>query len=109
MSIATLRQELRTYYAGRSYQALGGEQFTSPLWELMDAYAAAHPGLTAVQLKAAQYEMIAAPFQPVLFPHSPFFSEMGLTVAESDGIPFLSAGGWLFKRNQHLFQDQNPA
>ena len=109
MSIDTLRQELRTYYTSRSFQALGGETFKSPFWELMDTYAAAHPGLTAIQLKAAQYEMIAEHFQPVLFPHSPFFSEMGLTVAESDGIPFLSAGGWLFNRNQHLFHDQNPA
>jgi hypothetical protein len=104
MSLEMLRQELRAYDESRSYRASGGENFKSPFWELMDAYAAAHPGLDAVQLKAAQYEMIAENFHPTIFRNSPFFSEMGLNVAESDGIPFFSAGGWLFRRNMHLFR-----
>ncbi len=109
MSIELLRQELRDYYAAQAYRKLGGVGYRSPLCAALDDYAAAHPGLSAVQLKAAQYEIIAAGFQPVLFRQSPFYSEMGVKVAEYDGVPGLGAGGWLFLRNAHLFRDANPA
>ncbi|MBT3287451.1 MAG: hypothetical protein HN380_08895, partial [Victivallales bacterium] len=79
-----------------------------PLFDLMDQYASGHPGLSAVQLKAAQYEIIAENFQPVIFCNSPFFSEMGVKMAEYDGVPGLGAGGWLFKRNEHLFREVDP-
>jgi formate C-acetyltransferase len=74
----------------------------------MDEYAAAHPEASPVQLKAAQYEILAEGFQPVLFRNSPLFSEMGVKVAEYDGVPGLGAGGWLYLRNEHLFYDADP-
>jgi formate C-acetyltransferase len=109
MSLDALRAELKAYYATRSYRILGGRNYRSPLYDTLDAYAAARPDLSVVQLKAAQYEIIADAFQPVLFRNSPFYSEMGVKVAEYDGVPGLGAGGWLFQRNAHLFRDAHPA
>jgi len=109
MSINSLRDELRAYYYEHSFSALGGEDYRPPLFDVLDDYAASHPGLSPVQLKAAQYELIADNFRPVVFRNSPFYSEMGVKVAEYDGVPGLGAGGWLFKRNAHLFRDADPA
>ena len=109
MSIEALRQELRAYYDTRSLGKLGGYQFESPLWPVMDEFAAAHPDYGPLRLKGAMYGIIADRFQPVLFKNSPFYSEMGLNVAECDGIWHLSAAGWLLRRNRHLFGDVDPA
>ncbi|MCK5805876.1 MAG: pyruvate formate lyase family protein, partial [Lentisphaeria bacterium] len=108
MDIDTLREELRAYYYRHSFSALGGSNYRNPLFDAMDEHASSHPGLSPVQLKAAQYEIIADSFQPVVFKNSPFYSEMGVKVAEYDGVPGLGAGGWLFKRNAHLFRDISP-
>jgi pyruvate-formate lyase len=111
MSSAKLRKELKNYYLEHSFheQCKGKHNnYQSPLWDMMDEYASEHPELSAVQLKAAQYEIIAEEFQPVIFKNSPFYSEMGLKISESDGVPSLSTGGWLFNRNAHLFRDINP-
>ena len=104
----TLCDELKAYYRQRSIKTPGCWDDINPLFALMDAYAAAHPGLSALQLKAAQYEIIADNFRPVIFKNSPFYSEMGVKVSEYDGVPGLGAGGWLFNRNAHLFRDANP-
>lgn len=109
MSIERLRNELRVYYDAHSFSALGGADYRPPLFDALDDYAATHPDLSPVQLKAAQYEIIADGFQPVIFMDSPFYAEMGVKVAEYDGVPGLGAGGWLFKRNAHLFRDVSPA
>ena len=108
MSIEALRQELRAYYQTRSFSNLDGGRFQSPLWPIMDEFAEAHPNYNTLQLKGAMYEIIADQFQPVLFKNSPFYSEMGLNVAESDGAPDFSTAGWLLRRNNHLFKDVNP-
>ncbi len=107
MSIEALRRELQDYYRTRSFERLG-KSFQSPLWPIMDEFAAAHPDYRPLRLKAALYECIAERFEPVIFKNSPFYSEMGLNVAECDGAPFLSAAGWLLLRNLHLFQDADP-
>jgi formate C-acetyltransferase len=111
MTIEKLKNELKDYYFRHSfYEECCGkrENYHNPLWDLMDAYAASHPGLSAMQLKTAQYEIIAENFQPVIFRNSPFFSEMSVKIAESNGTAPLSAGCWLFNRNAHLFRDVNP-
>jgi len=108
MSIELLRNELKNYYFKHSFTNLGSEEYRNPLWDTLDAYDSAHPGLSAVQLKAAQYEIIAENFMPIIFKNSPFYSEMGVKIAESDGVPPHNAGAWLFLRNGHLFYDINP-
>lgn len=108
--IAQLQQTLRDYYATISYQACRARgQFPfNPLKSLLDQYAQEHPGLSACELKAAQYEIIAENFTPVVFPNDPFFFETGLKIAEYDGHTNLSSGGWLFLRNSHLIRETDP-
>ena len=108
MNIQKLIDELRAYYSAHSYLQIQ-EGYKNPLWAKMDEYADANPSLSAVQLKAAQYEIIAENFQPVIFKNSPFYSEMGVKPSENWGVPSYNAGGWLFTRNVHLFRDFNPS
>ncbi|MBP5638841.1 MAG: hypothetical protein J6X55_05160 [Victivallales bacterium] len=105
-----LQKDLRKYYASISYSKLAeeGRLPFNPLKDQMEHYAAEHPDLSPMMLKAAQYEIIADNFQPVLFRNDPFFFEMGLKVAEYDGRRDLSSGGWLLMRNFHLMQDMDP-
>ena len=108
MDIERLREELKAYYFEHSITKQPDRNYKSHLFDIMDKYAAANPGFSAVKLKAAQYEIIAENFCPVIFKNSPFYSEMGVKSAEYDGVPGLGVGGWLFKRNAHLFRDANP-
>lgn len=105
MALNNAIRELRNYYAAREVADAG----RSPFWGMLDGQAAAHPEWSALQLKAVQYETIAAHFQPVLFGHVPFYFEMGVKPAECRGQPMTgNAGSWLYCRNSHLFRDANP-
>jgi hypothetical protein len=64
------------------------------IWEAMDRYAEYHPDCASWALKARLHQEIAARFDPVIFPHSPFFFEMGLRPAES-GIVLLLFKNWI--------------
>ena len=99
--------ELRNYYSNLlpEFEQPG---YRHPMQLLMDDYDNNHPNTNAYQLKTIQYNMIAEHFKPVLFEHSPFFYEMGLKTSVCDGYPAKNVGGWLFKRNQHLFCDADP-
>lgn len=75
----------------------------------MDAYAAAHPDAHPSLLKARLHEEMAARFTPVIFPHSPFFFEMGLRYAENWGTiagEEQMVGSWLYHRRNHLVYQQ---
>jgi pyruvate-formate lyase len=111
MGIEKLRDELKSFY----YKLLPEAQlppkpdFRHPFETIMDAYDTAHPGLSVYQLKAMQYKIIADNFQPVIFKNSPFYYEMGTKPAQCDGNPWWKhPGGWLLRRNNHLFRDINP-
>ena len=102
-----LRDELKSWYFANTAVIWREKQPMAELYLLLDEFDRGHPGLNALQLKTAQTEIIADWFTPVLFPHSPFPSEMGLKPAEDYGNG--SAGrNWIFGRNQHLFADIDP-
>jgi len=107
MSIDKLKEELKAYYSLYTAKEWARRNYTNPLYAPLNEYAAAHPELKAIQLKTAQYEIIADRFCPVIFKNSPFYSEMGVKIAEYDGTPG-AAGEWLFQRNMHSFRDVNP-
>ncbi len=98
--------ELKNYY--RKFSCNNVKIPFNPLWAQMEQFAADHPQASAMELKAAQYEIIAENFQPVLFRYDPFFYETGLKVAEYNGRRELSSGGWLLLRNEHLYRDISP-
>ena len=78
---------------------------TQPLFDVMDKYDQAHPGLNVFELKAAQYGNIAEKFQPKVFENLPFYFEAGIN---GGWEPSLNSGRWLLMRNYHLFRDFNP-
>lgn len=107
MELQKFQQEQRTYYTAHSFRAEQKKNGRGPICEELDAYADAHPEATALELKTVQYETIAERFRPVIFKQTPFFSEMGVRFSEYDGIR-AGAGGWLVRRNEHLYRDLAP-
>jgi formate C-acetyltransferase len=78
------------------------------IWSAMDAFASAHPDCPAVGLKSRFHATVAEAFEPILFPHSPFFFEMGLRPAENWGTPQPdSITSWMKLRREHLCHDND--
>ena len=100
-----LQEELRAYYSARSGR--DREKTLNPFLDEMNGWAEAHPDASPLEMKTAQYEIIAARFKPVIFRNTPFFSEMGVRIAEYDGTG-MGPGAWLMHRNGHLWQEENP-
>ncbi|MFW5798778.1 MAG: pyruvate formate lyase family protein, partial [Planctomycetota bacterium] len=107
-----LRRELADYYdtlgnARHGYDISPRlQQNTRPIREAMDRWVEANPGAPAAKRKAVLHETIAERFEPVLFPHSPFFYEMGLRPAQNWGNPNGgSVGSWETERFGHLCND----
>jgi len=103
-----LRAEMHDYYEPYrlkvpdgidSWQRFPAEnrRLREEIWAVMTAYVAAHPDEHPSLLKARLHEEMAERFEPVLFPHSPFFFEMGLRAAENWGTPMFpyTVGDWL--------------
>jgi formate C-acetyltransferase len=106
--LVPLYDELEGYFAALAQAGPEGamRERIAPLWQEMDAYAAANPTCPAPLLKAQLHEVIAARFAPVLFAHSPFYFEMGLRPAQNWGVGRgLSAGAWMRERRQQARVD----
>lgn len=104
-TVQLARAEMARHYDPLRLRNFPSGGFLSPehraIWSAMDCYAAANPDCSPVLLKARLHEEIAAQFQPVLFPHSPFFFEMGLRYSENWGnCHALVVGSWLEQRNR---------
>lgn len=109
-SLEPLRREMQAHYTPLRYDRIQNhaafQARHQAIWAAMDAFAAAHPALPAVLLKARLHAEIAERFEPVIFPHSPFFFEMGLRPAENWGTPGdHSIGHWLLDRRRSLCYD----
>lgn len=77
----------------------------------MDEYAAAHPDVSPYRLKAVLHETIAELFEPAIFPHSPFYFEMGVRPAPNWGTPHKNfhAGSWMFEARRKNFKRDQAA
>lgn len=103
----TLRQEMRDCYEPlRGARIDANREFMARhdrIWAAMDDFARQHPDTPAVLLKARLHTEIAGQFEPVIFPHSPFFFEMGVRFAENWGCASpANAGAWLWVRRNPL-------
>jgi len=96
-----LRAEMRTYFDTMRAEGLDRnerfQQLKAELWDTLDRYADEHPDCPAVLLKARTHEEVAERFEPVVFPHCPFYFEMGLHAAESWGIGSIT--DWVLARH----------
>jgi formate C-acetyltransferase len=106
-TLGLLREEMDQHY--RAYRRDVFETRASMLrvrddiWAAMDAFIQAHPDSPAWTLKAQLHQEIAERFEPVLFPHTPFYFEMGLRPAENWGTPHGGlAAEWLLRRRRHI-------
>ena len=108
MQYPALRAELRDFYEHKVNGMAAA--FRAHAEPLMDA--AFEEGMSVYAQKALQYRVIAAECEPILFESSPFYYEMGTLAAHCDGARDFRghrhAGGWVYRRNYHLFKERDP-
>ena len=104
-----IRATLDSFY--RQTLPTMAERTREETFRKMDRYDAENPGQSAYALKSKLYETIAETIQPVIFKDIPFFFETGALVPFCDGRYSrggIHANGWLYLRNQHLFEELDP-
>ncbi len=100
-----LKNELYSFYL--SGDAERAKAFADKCFPIMDARF--KDGMSVLEQKMLQYDVICEQFEPVLFPHSPYFYETGVLTSLSDGArnaknhSFLQANGWVYNRNHMIF------
>lgn len=111
MNFHPLRCELHNFYLhGDAERAKAFAERCFPLME--DRF---HEGMSILAQKCLQYDVITEEFEPVLFRHAPFFFETGVLTSLSDGAfkakghGFTQANGWVYRKNEHLFREQDEA
>ena len=100
-----LKNELYAFYLnGDDARA---KAFADKCFSIMDAKFV--DGMSILEQKMLQYDVIADEFEPIIFAHSPFFYETGVLTSLSDGArtaknhSFLQANGWVYNRNKSVF------
>ena len=109
MNREALRGELYDFYLhGDGERA---KTFADKCFSILDA--SVSDKMSVTQQKMLQYDVITEEFEPVIFPHVPFFYETGVLTSLSDGARyakghnFVHANGWAFCRKQNIFWDQD--
>ncbi len=112
MTHHALRAELKAFY--QSDQNIpAAKAFSEKIFAILDQKW--NSSMSVMRQKMLQHEVITEHFSPILFPHCPFYFETGALVALSDGArrakngDFTHAAGWTFLKNQHRFEEQDPA
>ncbi len=105
----TLREQMRKYYGSVRYGRLETNQDyldrKKSIWDEMDHYLHRYPDCDPCLLKARFHEVVAEQFEPVIFPASPFYFEMGLRPAENWGVLWGCVAEWMCNRRIHRCHD----
>ena len=110
MNEAKLREELYSFYLNGDGERC--EAFSKKCYDILNARF--REGMSVTEQKLLQYDVISEEFSPVIFKYSPYFFETGVLTSLSDGsriakaYGFFHAGAWVFDRNYHEFEDQDP-
>lgn len=112
----TLKAQLGNYYQSKRSKTKedgipdwSNFQVSHEIEKAMDEFVANNPGADPNLIKAKLHETIAEKFEPMIFSRSPFYYEMGVKHAFNWGTPHqFNAGSWMFRKYEHLFQDNNP-
>ncbi len=107
MNLDTLRTQMAAFYDPLRHSRIEENAAflarRDAIWGAMDAYAQANPDCPPPLLKTRLHEEIAEQFEPVIFPQSPFFFEMGLRAAENWGTPSqYTAASWMLIRRRDI-------
>lgn len=110
MNYLKLREELKDFYWYKVDDM--SDDFFVRCTEEMDRDA--KEDMSVYEEKMFQYRIITEMFEPELFYESPFYYETGTMCAHCDGARDFRGGhkhpgGWTYRKNSHLFYDQNPA
>lgn len=112
MNYSALREELKAFYQTDG-NIPAAKAFAERVFNLLDCKVT--EDMSVMRQKMLQHAVITEEFEPILFPHCPFYYETGALVALSDGArrakncDFFQAAGWTYLRNQHQFEEQDPA
>ena len=102
-----LREELRRFYGGEADERAA--RFREECEHEMEMLY--REDMSVWEMKRLQYRVIAERFTPVLFGQSPFYYELGTMAAHCDGARDFRghshAGGWVYRRREHLFREQD--
>lgn len=104
-----LREQMRKYYGTVRYGRLETNkdylERKNRIWDAMDRYLHQHPDCDPCLLKAQFHEVVAEQFEPVIFPASPFYFEMGIRPGENWGVLWGCVAEWMCSRRIHLCHD----
>lgn len=108
MNYLELREELKDFYWNKVNDR--ADAFCVECTKVLDELY--KDSMSVYDMKALQYQTIADMFDPVLFYNSPFYYETGTMSAHCDGAKDFRgghkhAGGWTYRKNSHLFIDQD--
>jgi len=90
LDVSALRKELRAFYPDECHEVCKDPRQTASVKAIgdeLDAWAAAHPGYDALDIRREEYLLVRKHFVPFLFKESPFYFEAGVN------------GGWC---NSHV-------
>ncbi|MDP4095060.1 MAG: pyruvate formate lyase family protein [Bacillota bacterium] len=111
MAYEKLREQLNDYYITME-DPEKNPSFVSvrdAIRRKMDRYVQNNPDSSANTLKSILHEVIAERFEPVIFPQTPFFYEMGIRWSANWGIPQEGApGSWLMDRRVDEYICRSP-
>ena len=106
-----IREELYEYYLNGDAER--SKSFAERCFSILDSRF--REGMSVTEQKLLQYKVISEEFTPKLFRHIPYYYEMGVLASLSDGARkakrhgFIQANGWVYRRNEHLFIEQDEA
>lgn len=108
MNFSKLRKELREFYQNRVDDM--SDKFCVECSKVLDELYT--DNMSVYDMKSLQYKTITDMFEPVLFFNSPFYYETGTMSAHCDGARDFRgghkhSGGWTYRKNEHLFVEQD--
>ena len=108
MNYNHLKNELKEFYWNNNNIDLS-KNFAEEAEEILNRKISDDMSVTEQML--LQQEIITENFEPVIFKSVPFFFETGTLTSISDGgafskgADFIHAGGLIYKRNGHIFEE----
>lgn len=112
MAYENLRKEVSAFYQDGNFRNEPVKAFAEKCFAEMDRRVTEDMSVTAQVM--LQEQVITELFEPKIFRTLPFYCEMGALNSISDGAwwakggRFPQAGGWVYRRNQQIFVEQDP-